>query len=275
MGRYFAYRMHPLSLGELAEPAMPTGWFRKPSDVGEGQLHRLLQHGGFPEPFCRVDAQFTRRWRRTRTDLLFREELRDGSNLQDMARVRLLASLLAERAGQVSSFSSYAREIRVANDTVRRWTEVLEAFYYCFAVKPWHKNLGRALRKEPKFYLWDWSEVHNAGARFENLVACALLKTAHAWTDLGRADVGLYFIRDKEKREVDFLLVRDGEPWLLVEAKSSAQQGLSPALMHYHKVLGTKHALQVVQNLSYVDADCFMENTAILVPAQTFLTQLV
>ncbi len=142
-------------------------------------------------------------------------------------------------------------------------------------MKPWHKNLGRALRKEPKFYLWDWAGIRSPGARFENLVASALLKAAHAWTDMGSANVRLFFVRDKEKREVDFLLVRDDSPWMLVEAKTSPSPGLSPALLHYHKVLGTQHAFQVVRDLPFVDADCFRETDPVKVPALTLLSQLV
>ncbi len=274
MGRYFPYRMHPLSLGELAHPQMPQEWFHPPGDLGMSTLDKLLEHGGFPEPFTTADPAFTRRWRNTRADLLFREDLRDGSNLQDLARVRLLATLLEARAGQLSSYSSLAGEVRVASDTIRRWTEILETFYYCFTIKPWHKNLARALRKEPKFYLWDWSGIQEPGARFENLVASALQKTVHAWTDLGKGDFGLFFLRDKEKREVDFLLVREGSPWILVEAKTSASQGLSKALIHYHKILGTEHAFQIVQDLPYVDADCFQHHDPIEVPALTLLSQL-
>jgi len=275
IGRYFPYRMHPLSLGELAHPSRSEKWFHEPRDLGESTLRRLLDHGGFPEPFQTSDAAFTRRWRQTRTDLVFREDLRDATNLSDLARVRMLAALIEERAGRLAGFSSYARDVRVASDTVRRWTEILESFYFCFSLRPWHKNLTRALRKEPKFYLWDWSGLRRPGARFENLVASALLKSAHGWTDQGQANVELFFVRDKEKREVDFLLVRDGSPWILVEAETGANQGLSKPLLHYHKLLGTQHALQVVRDLPHVDADCFGHTDPIQVPALTFLSQLL
>jgi len=70
-------------------------------------------------------------------------------------------------------------------------------------VQPWHRNGTRALRKEPKYYLWDWSQVSDPGARGENLIASALLKSVHWWTETGRGDFGLHFVRDKQKREVD------------------------------------------------------------------------
>lgn len=102
-----------------------------------------------------------------------------------------------------------------------------------------------------------------------------MLKAAHTWTDSGKADVELFFVRDKEKRKVDFLLVRDGKPWILVEAKTGASQGLSPALVRYHEILGTDHTFQVVQDLPFVDVDVFTRTAPVQVPALTLLSQLV
>lgn len=93
----------------------------------------------------------------------------------------------------------------------------------------------RALRKEPKYYLWDWSQIDDAGARAENLVACALLKAVHRWTETGEGRFDLHFVRDKQKREVDFLVTRDAQPWFLVEVKSSARADLAPALRHFQQ----------------------------------------
>ena len=275
MGRYFPYRMHPLSVAELLDPEPLNECIRPPRSLDDDAFEALLLHGGFPEPLWKGSKSFSSRWRRTRGDLLFREDLRDGTGLQDLARVRMLAVLLEERAGQLCSFSSLSRQVRAAGDTVRRWTEVLESFYFCFAVRPWSRNLTRALRKEPKFYLWDWSGVRDPGRRFENLVASALLKAAHAWTDRGLADVTLHFVRDREKREVDFLLVRDGAPWILVEAKSTPSSEISSALAYYPEKLRTEHAFQVVLERPYVEADAFSHSDPVTVPARTFLSQLV
>jgi hypothetical protein len=123
--------------------------------------------------------------------------------------------------------------------------------------------------------LWDWSTIKNEGARFENLIASHLLKAVHFWSDRGFGDYELYFIRDKEKREVDFLVTKNDQPWFLVEAKYSGNNSISENLYRFQKQLNASHAFQVVFNTEYVSADCFLEKTPVIIPASTFLSQLI
>ena len=138
---------------------------------------------------------------------------------------------------------------------------------------PWYRNLSRSLRKEPKWYLRDWSDVRDEGKRAETFVACHLLKAVEGWTDLGLGNFELRYIRDKDKREVDFVVIRDEEPWFLIEVKRSSRS-LSPQLEYFQKSIRCRHAFQVVTALDYVDADCFERNEPVVVPARTFLSQL-
>ncbi len=275
-GRYFSYRMHPLSVAELTRPetgARPGE--RRPSPIDEEIFDALIRFGGFPEPLSRADDRFAVRWRRQRHQQLLRDELRDLTRIQEVAKVRNLAQLVVQRAGDLTSYSSFAGDVGASVDSVKRWLSTLESLYFCFALRPWFKNVARSLRKEPKLYLWDWSLLQDPGKRFENLVAGALLKAAHLWTDQGLGDFGLYFLRDKQKREVDFLLSRDAEPWLLVEAKTSGRASLSKSLLYHQKQLEAPLALQVALDLPYVERDCFEVTRPMIVPARTLLSQLV
>lgn len=274
MGRYFGHRMHPLSVGELVDPKLPGDLVRPPSPVTDDAFDALLRFGGFPEPFLRADTRFWRRWSRTRDAQLFKEDLRDLTQVRELGQVEVLAELVRERSGQLTSYSSLARAIGASVDSVKRWLGILEALYFCFSLRPWHRNVARSLRKEPKYFPWDWSQTPGEGARAESFVASALLKAVHLWTDRGEGELGLFFIRDKEKREVDFVVVRDGEPWFLVEVKSSGKVGLSPHLAHFQQQTGAAHAFQVALDLPYVDRNCFERSEPIIVPARTLLSQL-
>jgi len=116
--------------------------------------------------------------------------------------------------------------------------------------------------------------VREPGARHENMVASHLLKAAHYWTDIGTGEFGLYFLRTKDKKEVDFLVSRDGSPWFIVEVKTS-DTDLSPHLPYFQEKTGAEHAFQVIMDAPYVDADCFSVSYQVKVPATTFLSQLV
>lgn len=276
MGRYFPYRMHPLSVAELVNQDFPTErLIRDPSPLGDDVFEAMLHYGGFPEPLVRQDQRFWNRWKRTRSQQLFKEDLRDLTRIQELNVVESLAEIVCRRSGQLTSFSSLARSVNASVDSIRRWLATLGSLYFCFAVRPWSKNVSRALRKEPKYYVWDWSIVQDPGQRAETLVACALLKSVHCWTDAGFGEFGLYFVRDKQKREVDFVVVRDDQPWFLVEVKKSGAKHLSPQLEYFKSQTGARHAFQVAFDLDYVDRDCFEIEQPVVVPAKTLLSQLV
>ncbi|NGX53743.1 MAG: hypothetical protein K1000chlam4_00460 [Chlamydiae bacterium] len=276
MGRYFLYRMHPLSIAEITHPELTRQELNsKPSSINPKIFENLLKYGGFPEPILKSNTQFYNRWKRLRHQQLFYEDIRSLTRIQELAQIEILAELLRYQIGQLTSFSSLARKVNVSIDTIRRWLTTLQALYYCFSIRPWSKNISRSLIKEPKFYLWDWSLVENEGAKKENFVASHLLKAIHFWTDRGLGEYDLFFLRDKEKREVDFLITRNQKPWIIIEVKSSKNHSLSSSLFHFQAQLKAKHVFQLAFDMAHVDKNCFSETGPIIVPAQTFLSQLV
>lgn len=274
MGRYFLYRMHPWSVAECVSTAPPEAPVRPPSPVSGEDWEALLAHGGFPEPFLKRDPRFTRRWRTLRHEQLAREDLRDVTRVQELGTMELLMQLLAERSGGQLVYAGLAREIGVTIDTVKRWIDLLERLHYGFLIRPWFKNVTKALVKEPKWFLRDWSGCEDAGARSETLVACHLLKAVDGWNDLGLGRFELRYLRDKLQREVDFLIVRDRKPWCLVEVKTGETR-LSPSLAHFQSETGAPHALQVVMDLPFEEVDCFKAGRPAVASARGFLSQLL
>lgn len=274
MGRYFLYRMHPFTVAEIVHPDAVDTVVRPPQPIEEADWQALWTHGGFPEPFLYRDLTFTRRWRALRQQQLTKEDLREMTQVQELGALEVLIQILAESSGQQLNYSSLAREVNVSVDTVRRWLRLLEQLHYGYLLRPWFKRVTNALRKEPKWFLRDWSNVADDGARAESFVAAHLLKAVENWTDLGLGDFGLHYLRDKAGKEVDFVLTRDGQPWCLLEVKKGDTQ-LSPHLKHIHAKLGTAHAFQVVIDLPYQAIDCFAHTVPVVVPARTLLSQLV
>jgi len=274
MGRYFLYRIHPFSVAECINTALPNQEIQKPKQIDNNLFEVLWEFGGFPEPFLKKNKLFYQRWKNLRIKQLFREDIRDLTQIQELGQIEVFARFLKQQPGQLMSLSNLAQKTQVSVNTVKRWLNTLESFYYCFLIRPWAKRIARSLLKEPKLYLYDWSQVDDPGARAENFVASHLLKAVHFWTDYGFGDFQLYFLRDKEKREVDFLVTKNGKPWFLVEVKISDTH-LSKSLEVFQKQTGAMHAFQVVFNMEYVDTDCFQYKTPIVVPVKTFLSQLI
>jgi predicted AAA+ superfamily ATPase len=188
--------------------------------------------------------------------------------------MEVLMQLLAAHSGHQLVCSNLAQEINVTAETVKRWIDLLERLHYGFVVRPWFASVGKMLRKEPKWFLRDWSSLADDGDRAETLVACHLLKAVRGWTDLGLGQFALRYLRDKTRREVDFLVTRDRRPWFLVEVKTS-DTNLSRALPHFQALPKAPHAFQAVINLPFEPVDCFQVRRPAVVPAQTMLSQLL
>ncbi|MCA8973359.1 MAG: ATP-binding protein, partial [Planctomycetes bacterium] len=165
MGRYFVYRLHPLSVGELLDASASEELLRQPRSIDAGTWERLYSFGGFPEPYLRADRRFSLRWQRLRIEQLVRGDVRDLTRIQDVDQLALLTRVLASHSGSAVNYSNLANEVRTSVDTVRRWIDALESLYHGFVVRPWHRNVARSLRKEPKWYLRDWSAIEDPGAR--------------------------------------------------------------------------------------------------------------
>ncbi len=277
MGRYFPYRMHPFTVAEAVAWELPDARkvVRPPKRIPRTDFSALWEHGGFPEPFIKRDRTFTRRWGGLRRWQLLREDIRDMTRVHELGQMESLVALLMERSGDQIVYSNLAGEVQVTVDTIRRWIDTLCGFHLGFLLRPWFKNISRSIRKEPKWFLRDWSPIADEGKRTETFIACHLLKAVEGWTDLGLGEFHLGYLRDKAKREVDFVVVRDRKPWFLVEAKKSDER-LSPSLGGFRQQIGAPYAFQVVLDAEYVDADCFARpGRPMVVPAATFLSQLL
>lgn len=256
LGRYFHFRLHPFSLREMhsVSPVSPADiinsiFSRSLSSRKQYQINfeLLMKFGPFPEPLFAGNIRKARLWRRTRSEIIIREDLRDISRIPELSRIEMMVALLPERVGSLFSVASLREDLEVSFDTVKRWLTYLKELYYLYEVKPYHKSIPRALKKEGKIYLWDFSEVEDEAARFENLVANHLLKVCHYWTDTGEGSFELFYIRNKEKQEIDFLIVKDKRPWLPVEAKLRDTKP-SPHWKKFLNVLPCKRGIQIVSS---------------------------
>jgi uncharacterized protein len=108
----------------------------------------------------------------------------------------------------------------------------------------------QSIQRQPKYYFYDWSQVTDEGGRFENLIASHLWKAVQIWTDRGQANFALHHVRDRDNHEVDFLITKDRQPWLLVEAQLSETQP-SGDLRHFSRRLGVPGLQIVLKNDAY------------------------
>lgn len=286
MGRYYHFRLHPFSVAELLKnrhSLLPDELVsilfsiekdKKHSTAAGDSLKALFQSGPFPEPLFAASPKTLNLWQRNRVEKIVREDLRDLSRLPELSQVEMLTSLLPERAAQPLSIQSLAEDLEVAYTTVKRWLNYLSELYYFFPLKPWAKSSARAIRKEAKLYLWDWSEVLNEGARFENLIAAHLLKYCDYLTDTGHGLFELRYLKDRQKHEIDFLILRDKKPFLPVEAKL-ADGTPSRVWGNFMQYMGCHQAVQLVMSPDVYKIHEYPDYQLLVMSAADFLQYLV
>jgi predicted AAA+ superfamily ATPase len=273
LGRYFYYRLHPFTLAEVVGPGSVPEIMREiPIQTqGEEELFSALDRfGGFPEPFVKQNMRTLRRWHNEKVDRLFREDIRDVEQIRDLSNMQLLGDLLPERAGSLLSINSLREDLEVSHRAVSNWLNILEAFYYCFRIYPYVGKNFRSLKKEAKLYLWDWSEVNEEAARFENCIASHLLKLVHFLQDYEGFKANLYYLRSVEKKEVDFLVTIDEKPWFSLEAKVNDIEA-SSNLFYFKDKLSIPFSYQIVKK---GNIDRFIRGVRV-VSADRFLLGLI
>jgi len=159
-------------------------------------------------------------------------DVRSISSLRDLTTFRRFLALVASRTGQVLNKTEMAAPLGVSVPTIAEWLNILEATHQILLIPPFYENFGKRLIKAPKIYLADSGlsahllgiESENgmrrspfAGPLFEGFVASEIVK---AQLNCGRRKE-LYYFRDRQGLEIDFLVPTGDRNLTLIEAKAS------------------------------------------------------
>lgn len=237
-GRYFHFRLHPISVKEMAGTMPPH--------LAVETLNRL---GGFPEPFLSGSDEEAARWRNQYYTDLIREDILDFGRVHELRAMKFLLEMLRTKVGATLSYTSLANDLQLAPNTVRRYVDMLEALHIIFLVRPFHTNVARAILKEPKLYFFDSGYVQGDQAvRLENTVAASLLKYVNYELDVHGRHLSLHYIRTKQGKEVDFAISDDGRIDSLVEVKLG-DTDVPSSLRQMAVMVGAKNQVLAVHNL--------------------------
>jgi len=226
-GRYFQYRLYPLDLKEV-----------KPDYSANEAFERLWQCGGFPEPFLNGKETFYRRWKKSHIDIMLRQDLIDLASIRDIQAIETLIELLKNNVGSTISYANLARSLEKDAKTIKRWLQLLEELYIIFKITPYSQKITRSLLKEPKYYFYDtaYLDDNDPGAKLENIVANALLKELHYLEDTLGFSTKLHYVRTRDGKEIDFVVVINKNPSHLIEVKWS-DDSPNKHFMHFEQYL--------------------------------------
>ena len=264
-GRYFLFHLSPILCGELIQkkppltvPANVRLWLQEKIESEERSnaqeaVDTLLKFGPFPEPLLRGNAQFARLWRRNYLDAVVQGDLRDLTRLQDLELAENVIEMLPHRVGNPFSVNAVREDLGVAFGTIKNILLHLERLFITFSIPPFVKNLKRPVKKEKKIYLFEWSPVEDEALRFENLIGAELLGLVWLWNGSGTGEFSLAFVRNREGKETDFLICRNGTPWCLLECKLR-HSGIAAHHQNFARQLGNIPVVQVLREHGYLRA---------------------
>jgi hypothetical protein len=205
-GRYHYLQLHPLSAAELHIHT-------------QKELLDLLELGGFPEPFFRGSKTESKRWSREYRTRLIQDDIKTLERIQDIGNLELLMLRLPQLVGSPLSINAVREDLQVSHKAISNWLIILEKLYAIFRLSPFGVPKIRAVKKEQKHYHFDWTLIDDISIRFENMVACHLLKWVHYQQDVFGENMELRYFRDVDGREIDFIVILNEKPVLAVECK--------------------------------------------------------
>jgi len=272
-GRYHYYTLFPFSLAEVLGLKNNIQIFQELPVTTSNHFKdfETLEHfGGFPEMFLKQNDRAFRRWQNEKVERLFREDVRDIGAVRDIGNMQLLSDILPSKVASLFSINSVREDLEVSHRAVTNWLSILEQFYYHFRIYPFHQRSIRSIKKEPKLYMFDWSEVEDQAARFENLIASHLLKLTQYLTEYKGYQTALYYLRNVDKKEVDFFITVNEKPWFCVEVKLSDTKP-SSALFYFKERLNIPFVYQVVRK---PEVDIFRDGIRVI-SVDRFLAGLI
>ena len=215
-----------------------------------------LLAGSFPEAIARPRTRDL--WMSSYVQTYLERDVRSVTNIRDLATFRRFLSLVASRHGQIVNRTDLAAPLGVSVPTIGEWLDVLEITGQIILVPPYFENFGKRLIKSPKMYLGDSglacyllgirtaAELERSpflGAIFEGFVASEILKAE--FNAGGRKEI--YYFRDQQGLEVDFLVPRGGELWLIeCQSGKTVQPAMAASLLSLRRAIGQAPARAIL-----------------------------
>lgn len=200
-----------------------------PFSAGETPKVTILR-GGFPEVIAHPTSASL--WLSSYVQTYLERDVRSITAVRDLATFRRFLALVASRHGQILNKTDLAAPLGVSVPTVTQWLGILETTAQIVVVPPFYENLGKRLVKSPKVYVADsglachllgietardLAKSPFLGALFEGFVAAEIAKQQTGRG--GRRE--LYYFRDEQGLEVDFVVPAKDGGLSLVECKAS------------------------------------------------------
>ena len=241
-GRIRKIRLRPLAHGEIlsAAPdfldrAFGRNFGPPENTYGRDRILDIAFAGGFPEAIL-LDGAQRKLWHRDYVDALVDRDLRDLRHIRRRDAIWELVRILAAWSGRLIDISAIAAGLSVTRPTVETYINALEALYLVERLRPWKRTDYARVGLQPRLFMtdsglmasilgWDREQVGMDADRSGKLIETFMFNEIAAQIDAHPGQYELFFYRDREKREIDFLVERDDGALLGIEIKAGSAIG--------------------------------------------------
>lgn len=278
-GRFVSMRLFPFTLREFAHGVSIEEFKEEKEGIfsfadnsnAEKIKNNLLEYSPFPEPFLRSSTRFYKRWYRTYINQIIIQDIKDMTAVRHIKTIESLMRIMPERICSPLQYSSLSKLLQISIPTVKNWLLMLEQFFVVFSIMP-YTEISRAIVKNRKYYMYDYGSISDKGAKFENFVALELLQFIEYWNYMGEGEFDLRYLRNKEQHEIDFILMLNGKPLFIIEAKNS-EESVSKSVYKFQDQLNIP-AIQLVNKPNLYKKKKNNNNNIYIVSAAQFLSNL-
>lgn len=198
-----------------------------PMSIEESKRVNIIS-GGFPEILNKPSVSSL--WFQSYIQTYLERDVRQISGIRDLSMYRRFLSLIAAKVGTILNRTDFSASLGVSVPTISQWLSILEVTQQILLIPPFYENFGKRLIKSPRLYLSDtgilchllgisnMNELKRspfAGKIFENFIAAEIIKKQ---INIGRRKE-LYYFRDRQGLEIDFLIQLKSRKLLMIEAK--------------------------------------------------------
>ncbi len=239
-GRMTRIRLRPLTQGEItgAQPSFIDRVFAKeiePSYTHEFSRKDILSfslRGGFPEA-VKLPKQDREQWHLDYINALMERDLKDITRITQHHDMQELVHTLAAWSGKLMDISAIGAGLSIRRPTIESYINALETLYLVERVYPWTHTDYERVGKQSKIYMTDagtmsailrygFDQIELDADRSGKLIETFIFNELSALIDTSYGKYRLYHYRDREKREIDFLIEREDKAILGIEIKAGS-----------------------------------------------------
>ena len=239
-GRVRKVRLRPLAIGEIQgkNPDFIESIFAGKLQHYQATLHKtqyleLAFKGGYPEAIkCRT-LHNTQTWHNDYIEAIIDRDLHDISNIKRSDALHQLVGILAAWSSKFMDISKITSHLSIDRSTVESYINALESLYIVERVRPWtHTDYARVGRQDKLFLTdsglmasllkWKFDEVQDDGAKNGKLLETFVFTQLAATIDASKEHFELYHYRDRDKREIDFIIQDRSGNIVAIEVKAGS-----------------------------------------------------